>query len=104
MSSNITSRGIKMQVKKRDGRIVDFDENRILKAMKGAFVELNTDGITGGILDALTVRVVKFLPAIKIIDIEVIQDTVEKILMEAGYYEVAKVIFFIANKELSFGK
>jgi len=87
-----------MQVKKRDGRIVDFDDNRILKAMKGAFVELNVDGITDGVLDTLTAKVVKFLPAIKIIDIEVIQDTVEKILMEAGYYEVAKAYILYRQK------
>lgn len=87
-----------MQVRKRDGRIVDFDENRILKAMKAAFVELNVDAITGGILDGLTTRVVNHLPAIKVIGIEMIQDTVEKILMEAGYYEVAKAYILYRQK------
>lgn len=87
-----------MQVKKRDGRIVDFDADRILKAMKGAFVELNIDPIVGGILDALTTKVIKFLPVIKIIDIEMIQDTVEKILMEAGYYDVAKAYILYRQK------
>lgn len=89
-----------MQVKKRDGQIVDFDDNRILKAMKGAFIDVepNIDGIIGGILDALTIKVVKFLPVIKIISIEIIQDTVEKILMEEGYYEVAKAYILYRQK------
>jgi len=90
-----------MQVRKRDGRIVDFDSYRILKAMKGAFTELNIDILSGGKIDALTAKVIDFLPSVKIIDIEVIQNTVEKILMEEGYYEVAKAYILYRQQRTS---
>ena len=86
-----------MQVKKRDGRIVGFDRDRITTAMKKAFLEVKGKIHPENLVE-LTSMVEEALPQIKIIDIEIIQDTVEKILMEAGHYEVAKAYILYRQK------
>ena len=80
------------RVTKRDGRVVDFDLNKIIGAIRKAFEATNTpEG--NGIIDFLALRVTAdFTPKIKdgLVSIETIQDSVESVLSQAGYEEVAK--------------
>ena len=77
---------------KRDGRIVDFDITKIAAAIKKAFEATETpEG--EGIVDYLALRVTAdFVGKVQngLISIEQIQDSVEKVLEQAGYTEVAK--------------
>ena len=80
------------QVKKRDGKLVEFDMSKISIAISKAF---NAKGVnyTADILNMLTLRVTADF-AKKIVDnvisVEDIQDSVEVVLIQAGYVEVAK--------------
>lgn len=76
------------KVRKRDGRIVDFDFNKIIEAVKKAFESQNEtydNDIEGQLRSDFTLPISN-----KIIGIEEIQDTVEQTLMYFGYYKVAK--------------
>ncbi len=80
------------QVKKRDGKIVEFDMSKISIAISKAF---NAKGVnyTADILNMLTLRVAAdFSKKIKdnVINVEDVQDSVEVVLIQAGYVEVAK--------------
>ena len=80
------------QVKKRDGKIVEFDMSKISIAISKAF---NAKGVnyTADILNMLTLRVAaNFSDKIKdnLITVEDIQDSVEVVLIQAGYVNVAK--------------
>ncbi|MFR3530898.1 MAG: ribonucleoside triphosphate reductase, partial [Lachnospiraceae bacterium] len=80
------------QVMKRDGQIAKFDLSKICVAIEKAFhaqeKEYNQD-----IIDLLALKVTAdFEPKIKdgLIQVEDIQDSVENILIKAGYADVAK--------------
>ncbi len=80
------------QVKKRDGNIVNFDLSKIKMAIKHA-----CDGVgcnyTEDVLDMLALKVTAdFARKIKddVITVEDIQDSVEVVLIQAGYVDVAK--------------
>lgn len=80
------------RVKKRDGKIASFDIKKITSAIKKAFnaqsVDYNED-----ILDMLSLKVAAdFEKKIKdgIVTVEDIQDSVEVVLIQAGYVSVAK--------------
>ena len=80
------------QVKKRDGKIVEFDMSKISTAISKAF---NAKGVnyTADILNMLTLRVAAdFSKKIKdnVINVEDVQDSVEVVLIQAGYVDVAK--------------
>ncbi len=80
------------QIIKRDGKIVDFDINKIAGAMKKAFEATETD-YTDNIIDFLALKVsADFLPKIKdgYVAVEDIQDSVESVLSKGGYDVVAK--------------
>ncbi len=80
------------QVKKRDGKIVEFDMSKITTALSKAFNANNVD-YTADILNMLTLRVAaNFSDKIKdnLITVEDIQDSVEVVLIQAGYVNVAK--------------
>ena len=89
-------------VKKRDGQIVDFDIEKIVKAITNAFKSVNRQYNDSQIrLIALQVTS-DFEPKIKndIITIEDIQDSVEKVLSNAGFSDVAKhYILYRKNHE-----
>ena len=79
-------------VLKRDGKIIDFDIQKITRAISLAFDaqerEYNTD-----LIDFLALKVTAdFEPKIKDhhISVEDIQDSVESVLIRAGYDDVAK--------------
>ncbi len=80
------------KVIKRDGKVVDFDLNKIKIAITKAFnakeVEVHPD-----VIDMLTLKVTSdFEPKIKNkkVQVEDIQDSVENVLVKADYTEVAK--------------
>ena len=80
------------QVTKRDGTIADFNINKISAAIKKAFDALNKQSHPT-VIDMLSLRVTSdFESKIKddLITVEDIQDSVEKVLSEAGYADVAK--------------
>ena len=80
------------QIIKRDGKIAEFDIGKIASAMKKAFEATNTE-YTENIIDFLALKVTAdFQPKIKdgFISVEDIQDSVEAVLVQAGYADVAK--------------
>jgi ribonucleoside-triphosphate reductase len=80
------------RVKKRDGSVVDFDLKKIEDAMSKAFIAEHKEA-TDDILELLALRVTAdFNKKIKdqIVDVEEIQDSVEIVLIQAGYVDVAR--------------
>ncbi len=80
------------QLKKRDGSIVEFDLTKITTALSKAF---NANGINynADILNTLALRVTAdFQKKIKdnVIAVEDVQDSVEVVLIQTGYVDVAK--------------
>jgi len=80
------------KVQKRDGKAVDFDITKISTAIKSAF-EAQEKEYHPDIIDFLALKVTAdYTPKIKdgLIAVEDIQDSVEKVLVQAGYDDVAK--------------
>ena len=80
------------RVKKRDGKIVRFDIKKISEAMEKAFDSVDRESCDS-ILDMLALKVcADFEDKIHdgIIEVENIQDSVEKILSDNGFADVAK--------------
>ena len=80
------------QVKKRDGSIVEFDLSKIESALEKAFKAVKKP-YTKDVIELLVLRVTAdFTSKIKdgIISVEDIQDSVELVLIQATYVEVAK--------------
>ena len=80
------------KVTKRDGKIVEFEISKIAEAVRKAFEATNKQ-YHPSIIDMLALRVTAhFEPKIKddMIAVEEIQDSVEAVLSEAGYADVAK--------------
>lgn len=80
------------QVLKRDGTISDFQISKISTAIEKAFIATNKQ-YTPDTIDFLALKVTSdYQPKIKdgLIDVESIQDSVEKVLMLADYADVAK--------------
>ena len=79
-------------VVKRDGKLAKFDITKISTAIKQAFGSCNRD-YNDDIIDFLALKVTaEFEPLVKDMKIEVedIQDSVESVLIKAGYSDVAK--------------
>ncbi len=79
-------------VLKRDGRIINFDMQKIMNAIKLAF-DAQERNYNQDIIDFLALKVTAdFEPKIKdhSIAVEDIQDSVESVLIQAGYGDVAK--------------
>ena len=80
------------QVLKRDGKVVDFDLTKISEAIRLAF-EAQEKQYHPSVIDMLALKVTaEFEPKIKegLIAVEDIQDSVESVLIQAGYSDVAK--------------
>ncbi|MDH3215870.1 MAG: ribonucleoside-diphosphate reductase subunit alpha [Candidatus Krumholzibacteria bacterium] len=80
------------KIKKRNGSVVDFDRVRIERAMEKAFiatrvavVQETLESITDELIQILEARFVERIPGV-----EDVQDQVEKMLAERGYFEVSK--------------
>ena len=90
------------KVRKRDGRLTEFDLSRISVAVTKAFVATNTPQ-NPDIINLLTLQVTAdFAPKVKDgeISVEDIQDSVEAVLQRSGYAPVAKAyILYRKNRE-----
>ncbi len=81
-----------LQVRKRDGSIVPFDLKRIESALSRAFLAEHKT-VTDEVIELLALRVTAdFNSKVKdeTIGVEDIQDSVEIVLIQAGYIDVAK--------------
>lgn len=88
------------QVIKRDGKIVDFDISKISAVITKAF-DAQEMPIHPNVIDFLALKVTAdFAPKIKddLIAVESIQDSVESVLVQAGYADVAKA-FILYRKQ-----
>ncbi len=90
------------QVIKRDGKINDFDITKIAQAIKKAF-DAQEKNYTPSVIDFIALKVTAdFESKIKdgTISVEEIQDSVESVLIQAGYADVAKAyILYRRNRE-----
>jgi ribonucleoside-triphosphate reductase len=80
------------QVIKRGGSVVDFDISKIVSAITKAF-EAQEKQYNGNIIDFLALKVTSdYEPKIKNhqVEVEEIQDSVESVLIQSGYGDVAK--------------
>lgn len=80
------------RVIKRDGKISEFDIHKISRAIEKAFISQNK-ATHPSVMDMLALKVTSdFEDKIKddLISVEDIQDSVEKVLSESGYADVAK--------------
>ena len=80
------------QVTKRDGTVVSFDMVKIASAIQKAFEATETP-YTESVIDFLAIKVTShFISKIKDgkITVEDIQDSVETVLSQGGYENVAK--------------
>ena len=90
------------RVVKRDGKVVDFKIEKISAAIEKAF-EAQGRNYVPGVIDFLALKVTSdFEPKIKddLIAVEDIQDSVESVLSQSGYGDVAKAyILYRRNRE-----
>ena len=90
------------QVIKRDGKISEFDIAKIAKAIEAAF-EAQNKQYHPSVIDFLALKVTAdFECKIKddLIKVEDIQDSVETVLVQAGYADIAKAyILYRKNRE-----
>ena len=80
------------KVRKRDGKVVDFEMKKISEAMKKAF-DASEKNYDEDMIDFLAIKVTSdFENKIKddVIDVEDIQDSVENVLIKGDYADVAK--------------
>lgn len=78
-----------MKITKRDGRKVEFDSDKIVKAISKAFIEVYSDGLTDE-MQACAHRIANEVAAHDGLTVEEIQDTVVRKLMASKYKDVAK--------------
>ena len=90
-------------VKKRSGKTVKFNRNKIQTAVTKANREVKNTNPSAKIMlkDDIIKAVdltVEALPDVKRVDIEEVQDTVEKTLMSMGFYDIAKSYILYRKK------
>lgn len=90
-------------VKKRSGKTVKFNKQKIQTAITKANRDVkNTDPtakiMTKDDISVITNKVVDFLPNVPRVDIEEVQDMVEKVLMIEGFYDIAKSYILYRKK------
>lgn len=83
------------QIKKRNGEIVAFDAIKIASAVSKSFIAVrgeSPDSVVGEIVQKVVAELVSYFGAGDkgYPTVEQTQDLVEKYIMEAGYYDVAK--------------
>ena len=87
-------------IRKRDGRIVEFDRNKIVKAIQKAVQAVGSEGgenveeLVGQVVESLE----RSLKPDEIPSVEQVQDVVEQVLVDNGDYRVARA--YICHREL----
>ena len=86
-----------MEIRKRNGKSVPFQQEKIFNAMKKAF---DGQGLEIGSreLNDILAAVLDNLAAAAPLTVERVQDEVERTLMERGHYEVAKAYILYREK------
>ncbi|MEM2902077.1 MAG: vitamin B12-dependent ribonucleotide reductase [Candidatus Bathyarchaeia archaeon] len=87
------------KIQKRDGRIVDFEPDKITNAIRKAFAAVK--GGDEGVVSRLTDKVVQLLSERfkeQIPGVEDVQDIVEEVLIDEGYADVAKAYILYREK------
>lgn len=83
-----------LKIKKRNGSIVDFEQDKIATAVQKAFLDVLKDPHTDEakeISESVTEAIKnQFSGAAEVATVEEVQDTVERTLAERGYFDVAK--------------
>ena len=93
-------RRLMFQVVKRDGEIAEFQMAKISSAISRAF-DAKEKNYSKDMIDLLSLRVTAdFQDKIQDdrVTVEDIQDSVENVLIQAGYSDVARRIFFTASR------
>lgn len=88
------------QVRKRNGQIIEFNLSKITKAITAAFEAQNKPYNTD-VIDLLALKVTSdFMDKVNdgVVSVEDIQDSVETVLIQAGYVEVAKAYILYRKK------
>ena len=84
----------KIQVRKRDGRLVTFCSDKILQALRLSFQSVYQDNIDDELLTSITSKIIrqikKQLKDIDELTVEIIQDIIEDTLLKNKEYAVAK--------------
>ena len=88
---------IEMEIRKRNGESVPFQQEKIFNAMKKAFDGQGRE-IGGGELEEILATVLDNLSVTVPLTVERVQDEVERTLMERGHYEVAKAYILYREK------
>ncbi|MDD5178291.1 MAG: ribonucleoside triphosphate reductase [Candidatus Nanoarchaeia archaeon] len=79
------------KIRKRDGRVVPFDKNKITEALFKAFKAVGLPDIDEAKrLSERVMTVLEYTYDKEIPSVEEIQDIVEKVLVKAGHYKVSK--------------
>ena len=86
-----------MEIRKRNGKSVPFQQEKIFNAMKKAFDGQGME-IGSRELNEILAAVLDNLAAAAPLTVERVQDEVERTLMERGYYEVAKAYILYREK------
>ena len=86
-----------MEIRKRNGKSVPFQQEKIFNAMKKAFDGQGRE-IGGGELEEILAAVLDNLSVTVPLTVERVQDEVERTLMERGHYEVAKAYILYREK------
>ena len=86
-----------MEIRKRNGESVPFQQEKIFNAMKKAFDGQGKE-IGSREMDEILATVLNNLSVTVPLTVERVQDEVERTLMERGYYEVAKAYILYREK------
>jgi ribonucleoside-diphosphate reductase alpha chain len=86
------------QIKKRDGRVVDFNQDKITEVIFKAAQSVGGENLT--MARQLSDRAMDYLEVmnLEIPDVENIQDVVEKVLIEEGHVKTAKTFILYRQK------
>ena len=85
-----------MQVTKRDGRIVQFNKEKIVKALEQAFIEIDKE-LTDESKEKIEIIAQSIEKESKDLSVEEIQDLIEKKLMSSNRKDVAKSYILYRN-------
>ena len=85
--SGLAGYGPPVSLRKRDGRLVAFERDKIARAIEAAGIAIGEfDTATAEVLaEAIQARLQR-----RVVDVELVQDVVERVLMEAGHYATAR--------------
>ncbi len=89
-------------VRKRSGQLAEFEAEKIRNAIAKAFEAVNEQRTD--LVDQVTAHVIAELPDQEIFDIEFIQDTVERSLVEFNLYSVSKAYILYRNQHTDMRK